>query len=714
VSQETTTLSSARRRQKLFWLLLDGIALTAICAISFLLIGYYSRFSYLSTGYQDWMFHAFRVESIAQHGLISWDHIWSNGLNHWRSYQYLPHLWTLVLAKLFAAKPAAMMMTAIAISFTLIRIEMYILMRRLHISPLYAFVATAMSFAFIQQWISIKDFSIFVLMPVLPVFIYIWIKAMQHQQFLPLLSAVAGILWLCHPVLGYSAAGLVGFAFIFPAQKLSIKQLVLNVGIYLLTSAAFLGPYLFYGYGYTNPILSLPQFLRSTLVKESMGLSLAYWLAVALSWVGIFIDPEHFKRWSKILLLYCVLYVAAIMAGQAGYLPSFINQLQISRGILIIGLTLPFVFAIMLQTMAPKIEHRFRLGLFAVFTALVVTQSIAISGQYGGQPTNDVENPVSQFFADKNAPTGSVFIEEVAEASFFAGDKARFPISYNEHLEPHPLAQRFRRILKTDLSYSSVSPSQMNLISDYVKVLGVEYVFLPKYSPTVNQFLAEQDPKRFESAGEVQTTYESFAILKAVAPIHYAYLASAQAIKDNVSFAEFEKPGVRANAFEPWDAEIQKNAKFFEQDDVKAVPLSFVKTDELHIAVPSDADIASSELIITQSYDPYWKVIVDGRTLDAAALRPTSLRFMHLKLPNGAAGKTVVLKHEWPVWYWPVQGVSFAGAIGITVFYAVLILSGKMKTGRDPDEMPLILKPKKAPASVPVVKDAVKEAFKHD
>jgi hypothetical protein len=660
--------------------------MAVLVLISAFLVGYYTQYQYLDTGYQDWMYHAFRVESLKEHGLISWDHIWSNGMNHWRNYQYLPHFMAVFFSQAFGTSLPNSMMWVVVVAFTVLRLETYILLRRLKIAPLYAFFTVVISFSFIQQWISIKDYSIFVVMPILPLFVYLWIKTMQYKELMPLMAICAGILWVFHPVLGYSAAGLLGCALFFPVQKPSFKELVLYFLMYMASTSAFFVPYFFYGYSYSNPILSLPQFLQETLVKEAIGLSQIYWLAVILSWVALFFDPEFFKRWSKILLLYCMVYVGAILFGQAGYLPSIINQLQISRGIVVVGYILPFIFGMMVQTLMPKIDRRFKIGLIAVFTALVITQSINLSNTYGGTPIKEVECPVKIYFSDKSLPTGSVFAEKIGESSYAMAGKLRFPNSYNEHIEPHPLAQRFRRLIKTDLSYSSLSATQIELIDAYVKVLGVEYVFMPKYSPTVDQLIDQGEEKKFELAGDVNTTYESFAVLKNASPVHYAYLAPTDSFKESISFDEFAKPGIRVDGFQPWDQEVKNYAAFFAKEGVQSLALQFQKTDELAIQLPNE-DTANKTLLITQSHDPYWQVLVDGNVVSNIELRPTSLKFMALTLPAGLNGKTITLQHSWPTWYWPVQWFSFGSVVFTIIIYIGMVLTRRITIWKNTEEV---------------------------
>jgi len=654
------------------------------------------------------MSHAFRLQSIQRHGMTSWDNIWSNGMNYWRSYQYLPHFAVLGLAKLFTLSIPQAMIWTVVIVFVLLRLETYVLLRQLKVAPVYAFFTTVISFAFIQQWVAIEDFSIFIVLPILPIFLYFWIRTMQESPLTPVLSAMAGIMWLCHPVLGYTATGLLGCAMLFSTKKLSWKGWVVNMVVFLASFAAFLVPYVMYGYSYANPIFSLSQFLKQVVVNDSFGLSYIYTIGIVLSWLTILIDPEHFKRWSKILLLYCTLYIAAVSAGVAGYLPNFINQLQISRGIVMIGFILPFIFGVMVQTIAPKLDQRFRLGLLAVFTALILTEAIIYSGQYGPQPANGLENPVSNFFKDKPAPTGSVLTDNVSEASYFTEDKLRFPQSYNEQLEPQPLAQRLRRLIKTDVSYSSISHSQIEEINDYVQFMGVEYVFMPKYSPTVSQLLNQGDKKYFDLAGEIQTTFESFDVLRTTAPVHSAYLADTAELKKAVSFTMLPKPGVRVEEFLPWDAEVKKEVTFLNQKSVLPLNLKFDATDRLSISIPADKDSNGKMILVTQSYDPYWKTFIDGRAMSNVTIEPTALRFIALTLPSGLNGKTLTLQHFWPEWYWPVQAVS-GSAFGLVILWWLANSAlGRLRPPKENEDVvagPLsFIKPKRLSIFTPAVK----------
>ncbi len=111
----------------------------SIIAIGWFLIGYYTHFEFLQTGYQDWIYQAFRVQSIERYGITSWEHVWTNGLNHWRAYQYIPSELVYVVVKVFHLSITKAMLWVSAISYIFIRIMLYGVMRILGIRRVFAF-----------------------------------------------------------------------------------------------------------------------------------------------------------------------------------------------------------------------------------------------------------------------------------------------------------------------------------------------------------------------------------------------------------------------------------------------------------------------------------------------------------------------------------------------------------------------------------------------
>lgn len=634
----------------------DLVAILLIFAVGWFLIGYYTHYQFLSINYQDWMSHAFRIESIKLHGMVSWDHLWDNGINYWRSYQFLPHLLVLGVSNLFHLSIPQAMLISVVFVFLFTRLSTYVVLRSLKITPLIALFATVASYTFEQQWGAVKDFTLFLSMGVLPIFVLLWILAIKRRRFFYILAAFSGLTWMVHPILGYSCSGLFFSLYLFSSPKLKMKTILSSLAVFLTAWMSFVIPYVFYGYGYTNPIFSFAQFLRDTVIPVYFGLSLMYVLLLITSWGITLLLTAKIERWSKLLLLYITVYVFVIMAGQAGYLPGFINQLQVSRGIVVVGFLLPFVFASSLQTVLHKVESKFLFGFIAIVLALSITEAISVSTEYTATPVNTIHDPVQEFFKDHDH-TGSVYIENVSQASFFSNDGIRYATSYNEHLEPHPLTQRFHKLVRSDLVYRGVTVRQSELVSAYAKLFGMEYLFLPDFSP-LTQYLLDNPDKTtqvFTDAGKVMADENTYVVLHNQQPVHYAYLADADAVNKNFSFATFRKPTLQVETFQPWDEEVMKEVAFESSDQATPVPVKFVKTDTLEFTLPSNVSLDHKVLIINQSYDNNWQV----KEFPNAHVRPTALRFMTLPLNASMNGKTLTLKNSWPNWYWPVQALCY-------------------------------------------------------
>src|SRR5258708_6389202 len=167
----------------LLCLLTDLAAIAVVLIIGWFLIGYYSKYQFLDVNYQDWMSHAFRIESIQKHGMTSWDSVWDNGINYWRSYQYLPHLFALGVIHLTGLSVPQAMLVSIVIIFLFVRVSTYVFLRQLKVSPLIALFATVSSYAFEQQWVAIKDYTLFMAMGLLPMFVFLWILALKHRRY---------------------------------------------------------------------------------------------------------------------------------------------------------------------------------------------------------------------------------------------------------------------------------------------------------------------------------------------------------------------------------------------------------------------------------------------------------------------------------------------------------------------------------------------------
>lgn len=646
-----------------FW---DTFNIALILVVGWFLIGWYTQGNILSTGYQDWIYHAYRIESLESFGVTSWTHVWSNGLNIWRAYPFVIHYITAGVKAVFSLSTTQAMLWVTVFSFISIRVLLYTVLRWSGVDRFSSLLTTILLFGFAQQWITVKDFLAFNALIVIPPFIGLWRLATNKAKYLPLLSAFAGIALSIHIVVGYSLILLWGLAFLMTNKNSSLLLKILSITILIVCMLPFVVPYFGYGYSFSNPIFASPQFLRYTFIQEYFGLSLPFVLVAGLTWFLVVFQTKHYPSWTKILLLFSSLYLFAIVIGPKGYFPSIMNKLQFSRAIPIVALAAAFPIGYTFQAVQHILRSRFFHSILVVVLAIFITESIHTATSWSAQPVVSVSNGVAQFFEQEpSRPTGSVFIANVSEATYFAPRDLRYATSYNEHLEPHPLAQRFRQLLRNEVTYTGVSATQVDIIRDYKDLLGVEYVFIPQVSPLVEALNATSSGEAiFEQATTINSTSDSFSVLRNPSEIVLAY-TSQQPAQELFSLHDMPKPTLEASSWAPWDLAVNETLSQLQSESFTPATVSFHAPNRL--TINWNAEQQPKTIFVAQSYDRNWSASIPDTQIE-----PTNLRLMAITLPENTRETSLELTNHWPQWHWPIQFlglVTFLFVLSATVLY---------------------------------------------
>lgn len=647
----------------------DILALGVLLATGWLLIGWYADFEYLATGYQDWIYHSFRIRSILEQGIVSWDHIWSNGINYWRAYQYLPHVAVIGIMAVFKLTIGNAMLVASVAVFLIIRIALYALLRGLGVSPLVALLAAMCTYLFPQQWVALKDYSMFLAAIFVYPFLYFWIGSFSDRRHLYVATVLAGFFWSIHPVLGYTLSGLLFFGLLF-SEKRKELWLLFRVGVlFLLSSAAFSVPYLTVQYKFVNPFFISQQFLKDTIVNDFFGLGLTFMLLFGLAGGALFFFGHRFPQWSKVLYLYCALFLCLIRLGQENYLPDIINQLQISRALIFIALLLAVCFGVFFSRIIVSWRSKFTTSILLVIGVFFAANSTSVAQIYSGQPIPELKNAVAEYFRDRALPQGGVYVANVSEASFLAPSGIRYATSYNEHLQPHPYSTRFHNLVRTDAAYSVITEKQKNLITNYTLVLGIEYLFLPAYSPLIKG-LTVGEGARFEVAGDAIGTGESFTVIRSRQQIAHAYAFEASEKRLLFRFDELAKPTLATASYAPWDDEVARIAELIRAGTLRPLPVGFPTAETILLDL-RDLPFKKPAVFVVESADPDWQASSEG-----ASIEPTNLRFMVIESSaSSRLSDELRLTHAWPKWHWPLQiGVISFVAFTLIVFFITEIV----------------------------------------
>ncbi len=634
-------------------LIVEVLFLFAIVAMGYFLIGQYSKYNYLATGYQDWIYQAFRVRSILEHGIVSWDHIWANGINYWRLYQYIPHVTAAVLTIFLKISASQAILISTAFIFISLRVVLYAMLRVFNISAIVALCVTILSFNISQEWAAVKEYTIFFPAVYLLLYLSFYLTKSANKQWI-LLSAIAGYSWSLHPVLGIVMFGLHFFSLLF-YKKLFSKTGLYSAGVSLIAASSFFINYLIVPVKFSNPYLTSVTFAFNAVVGDYYGLSLPIMMLLVLS-IGICV-----LRWKtipdqpKIILSFCIVYILAVIFATKGYLPGFIYQTQFTRGMYYVGILLIVSFAFVIDRLFVDKKSIKFLTLVAVFLGIVSVNAVQVASDFGSLPTNNVISPVT-YFHDKEIK-GSVFYSNDSEASYFEPN-VRMAGSYNTHLLPSPLSLRFSGLMAEEGAYTGLSEKKMELIKDYLAVEGVEYLVLPTNSRLVE--IVTNAPDIFTVVDRLEGNNKSYSIIQNKQPISYAFLVESEDLS-NIENVKLSTPTLNADTYTQWDQQVSTYAKLVRSAKIVPVNLEFKDTNILELSsLGSASQFSHPILLIMQNYDSNW--VISNPNLK---IQPTSINYMKVDLTN-FNGTEVTLTNNWPVWYWPLQFLGLGVLLSIS------------------------------------------------
>ena len=638
-----------------------------IVALSFFLIGYYLNYEYLITGYQDWIYHAFRVKSISEYGITSWDHKWANGISYWRNYQFIPHLLVLWTVKFFSLSiTKAMILWTVALFFYL-KLSTYLILRHLKVEPLPSFLAVLISFLASLNWTAMKDFSIFIGLLFFPIFIFLWIKSTNLKIIYLPVAAMAGFLWNVHPVIGLFCCSLLVFDFLLN-KKIKIIQKIFLFMVMMIGGVSFFVDYFTNSYRFAHPYQLSSNFVVSMLITKNFGLNIIYFFLLGFSWLVLFLRPQKIDYWFKILLIFVSILIIAFLTSQRLYNFDFLNFTQYHRTNLLVAIVAPFLFAVSINRVWLKIRSAFFNLIITALIAIAVVFSTEANLVWSAQPTNNYFSKVASYFSEKK-PQGTIYFDNESELSYFTDQNIRLVGSYNEHLLPGPMSYLFKRILRANVGYLDITSEQLSLIEDYMHVLGVEYLVLPYNSPIVKNVKLGKAPfLKYEN--DIETNNATYTVLRNTRPITYAYIVDYRVFKNQVGDSVLPNLTLNSQSILPWNELIKKYSNFFQSENAFPLQVSFVHPNLIRITMPKNIpEICNQIILINQSYDKNWKV---GENVE---IHPNNLRFMKLSIANYNPGEIIEIANNWPFWYWPLKIFNFTFVfliLAVSCFYCLV------------------------------------------
>lgn len=648
--------------------LLDAVICCLLVGFATVLFLHSLENQFLNTGYQDWIYHAYRIKEISLYGITSWTHVWSNGLNYWKMYQYVPHVLTYLLLLITHDTITHSMIVIIWLIFSFFIVFSYITLRTLKITRVAALLTILFVITGPALWAATSDFSIFFSVLFFPIYLAIFINDFKHYLTSYRLAAFAGVSWCVHPILGLICSILLG-VFMFVKYISSKKWSVFfPLIIFFLTSSLFTSEYLTTGYKYSMASFNNFYFTRRTTSNDYYGLGVSAAIALGFSWLGMLLFAGKIPLWSKILTLFSSVMLIVVQLMLLGIAPGILYTFQLNRAMFLIVITIIFSSAPVINQLFLQKRRFFRIIAVAMIAILCI-QIIEVTSKQFARPTSSLPEPVSQYFKTRPVPNGTVWTQDVSRASYFSNEKIRFATSYNGHLEPHPLSSRLNGLMQNDLAFTGITKKQVDLINAYSQVLGIEYIFLPKISSLVYSIAGTNTATTSSYiVAKDQDPSSEFVVLKNQAPISHAYIVPE---KSELLLPSPPLPTISTQSWAPWDNAIVKLNTILKNTDNIPLTVTFPNPEKITITVSKP--VAKNErILLMESFDTEWRTDVAG-----AKLEPTQTRFTLITLPENYSGN-LTLTHSWPNWHWPVQIFSFCAAFLVIILETGFIL-GKVK-----------------------------------
>lgn len=650
-------------------LIQDAAALLCIILVGLVLTSFLTTGDTLYSGYQDWTYHAFRVRRILEFGISSWDHVWANGLNLWRGYQFIPHLIPAAIASISSLSVTQSMVITMLVSMVVSRISLYLSMRALKIAPGLSLASTLISYNFAQQWQAMLDFSVLVPLSLMPLAIYIFAKSFHDKLYRFVTAAIFGWSFAIHPLAGIFLSPLFAITLLDVKQKTSLLSKLSRVGIYAAASAGFWTQHIFKPYSYTAPLFNNYQFAQATLPFDYLGLSLSYAILLGLAGLLLVIRGHQVSSWIKWLYIITLSYIGLVYAAYHDALPKFIYELQISRIVTYIGMVAPLSWTAVAHQALPSTNSRFAKGVIVWIVVSQTVQAINMASSYAGIASETSSNPVSHWFA-KTSDSPMVYYENDSLGALSADQKVRFPGSYNEHLLPSPISYRFKRLMENAVVFDVKDPERLKLIDAYAQVVGINYFIIPEassFSDTLSELTG------YDIVDTAITDEGTYRLIQRDIPTSPAYTFSPSVAPEVIGTNQV-LDGHPTQDFTDWDNAMLMLADAVYQGKlapVKGVSFRPPSTVEVELTSPLSEN---ESVLITQSFDPDWS--------SNASVEANHLRYI-IATPNSDSATTIRLKHEWSWWHWPVQigsaGVALSTLLSCFIFGSLRIRTTNKK-----------------------------------
>jgi hypothetical protein len=620
----------------------DFTFLSFVFIFTIYLLRNYLTGEFLNTGYPDWMVQAFRIKILETYGYVSWIHFWANGVNVWKSYQFIPHLLTIGLQLLLhiSITRAMVLMTIVLLIF--LETSVYVGLRLLSFTPITAFIAALLSMDIAQFWGGVADYSLSFGFAFFPLMLFLWIKfySGKIQYLFPYL---VGISFYMHPLLGVTTACLMVIGIIISTQRVLSLKTILQMGILLIASSQFWFPVVVKtSFAYSNPFFSDVFFLHQVIAGyHYFGFSLAILLCIPLALTGIFLQKNKELQWANVLLIFTAGFLILFFLGINFPLPKIISQTQFTRGATFIGVLIIYIAAVFFDTIYKSNIMLAKILLTLAIIPISFEVFISIT-QYAPSTTDHIADGTIAY-TQQPLTDGKIWTSSIGTSSYFAPLTYQIPYSYMGQLDSNIISPRISQFMIYGKTSNPIPTANLLRMEDYFKISGVRYAIFDQGSLFTQTLMnPNTNTINMEDLGTVRSYESLYHIFKTpYTPIQAAVL------KQNLVQHLFIFPKNPSIANLSDVVTLDDDVKNFSAIiyDKNNIPLSVTYPSQDKIVVSVPANRASNQIYLNESYDPQWQGTINNKPV---LIQATGPNYMIITLPDTIHSGTLVLHHTYP------------------------------------------------------------------
>ena len=453
---------------------------------------------FLNTGYSDWSYHLYRLKSMQAYGFLEWTNDWGGGFPLWQSYQFVPHLITLLLGWLAGWSVAKAMVFVTGALFVAFRLIVYGGLRLSGFSIPAALVGSMLTLAMVGYYPSLGDFSLLWGVTLFPIIIFLLAKRGYTPRRVYLAALLIGLGVYIHPIL-FIVGAIALASHILTSREASRTQILNSAAIVVLAASFFWFPTLFGDKpAYTNEWWLSSDFVRSMFPSGWLGLSPSL-LDVAVAFGAVVLVARRQRLVSVNPRLFATslatlgVVVLTIIVTYLGFFPSLINLVQATRWTPLVGVLLAILGAFIAQSVGSRWS---RPVLITLVIAVIAADGFIIADEKmppaeGTEP----ESVIAQILSEDGRLTYNdrVFSDgnQVPEISSVLFGSVRTVGNYFGQGSLDILSPALGWLLFSDNDGSAVRTGDPTLALAYLKAVGATVFVVGEENPIAKELLPE-------------------------------------------------------------------------------------------------------------------------------------------------------------------------------------------------------------------------------